>query len=45
MAEAPSDVIRVLGFAGSLRKASYNRALLAAARALAPRPWRSPSST
>jgi chromate reductase len=28
--------IRILGFAGSLRKASYNRSLLAAAQALAP---------
>ncbi|MDB5429609.1 MAG: hypothetical protein JWP35_725 [Caulobacter sp.] len=28
--------IRILGFAGSLRKASYNRSLLAAAKALAP---------
>jgi chromate reductase, NAD(P)H dehydrogenase (quinone) len=31
-----TDPIRVLGFAGSLRKASLNRALLAAARELAP---------
>ena len=36
MADAPSDVVRVLGFAGSLRKASYNRGLLAAAQDLAP---------
>lgn len=31
-----SQPIRILGFAGSLRKASYNRSLLAAAKALAP---------
>lgn len=31
------EQIRVLGFAGSLRKASYNRALLRAAAELAPR--------
>jgi len=36
MADTPSDIVRVLGFAGSLRKASYNRGLLAAAQALAP---------
>ena len=30
------SVIRVLGFAGSPRTASFNRALLAAAKALAP---------
>src|SRR4051812_13513323 len=34
MAEAP--IIRVLGFAGSLRRESYNRALLRAAAGLAP---------
>jgi chromate reductase, NAD(P)H dehydrogenase (quinone) len=34
MSEPP--VVRILGFAGSLRAASFNRALLAAARALAP---------
>ena len=34
MGELP--VVRILGFAGSLRAASYNRALLAAAKALAP---------
>src|SRR2546428_8011970 len=33
MADGP---IRVLGFAGSLRQGSYNRALLRAAQALAP---------
>jgi chromate reductase len=31
-----ADPIRVLGFAGSLRQASYNRALLRAAQGLAP---------
>lgn len=31
-----TDTIRVLGFAGSLRRASYNRALLHAAQGLAP---------
>ncbi|HET6971053.1 MAG TPA: NADPH-dependent FMN reductase [Phenylobacterium sp.] len=31
-----AGVVRVLGFAGSLRKASYNRALLATAAELAP---------
>ena len=31
-----AEPIRVLGFAGSLRRASYNRALLAAAQAAAP---------
>jgi chromate reductase len=36
MAEETAQVIRVLGFAGSLRKASYNRALLEAAKGLAP---------
>ena len=30
------SVVRVLGFAGSLRAASFNRALLAAAKAVAP---------
>lgn len=33
---SPSNTVRVLGFAGSLRKASYNRALLRAAQELAP---------
>lgn len=32
----PSRSVRVLGFAGSLRRASYNRALLRAATELAP---------
>ena len=36
MADPALQPVRVLGFAGSLRKASYNRALLAAARDLAP---------
>ncbi len=38
MANTPdaAGTIRILGFAGSLRKESYNRSLLAAARALAP---------
>ena len=36
MADPTTGVVRVLGFAGSLRKASYNRALLAAAQAAAP---------
>jgi chromate reductase len=36
MAGDPSAPIRVLGFAGSLRRASYNRALLRAAPELAP---------
>jgi chromate reductase len=36
MADDPSTPIRVLGFAGSLRQASYNRALLRAALELAP---------
>jgi chromate reductase len=34
--EAPRAPIRVLGFAGSLRRGSYNRALLRAAQELAP---------
>ena len=33
---APRDVLRVIGIAGSLRRASYNRALLCAAQQLAP---------
>jgi chromate reductase len=33
---APGDVLRVIGIAGSLRRASYNRALLCAAQQLAP---------
>jgi chromate reductase, NAD(P)H dehydrogenase (quinone) len=33
---ADGDVLRVVGIAGSLRRASYNRALLSAARELAP---------
>lgn len=36
MAETPLEPIRVLAFAGSLRKASYNRALIRAAAELAP---------
>ena len=32
----PGDVLRVIGIAGSLRRASYNRALLCAAQQLAP---------
>jgi chromate reductase len=36
MSETAGGVVRVVGFAGSLRKASYNRALLAAAVELAP---------
>jgi len=31
------DVVKILGFAGSLRKSSYNRALLRAAQELVPR--------
>jgi chromate reductase len=33
---APGDSLRVVGIAGSLRRASYNRALLCAAQQLAP---------
>jgi chromate reductase len=36
MTDAPAPPIHVLGFAGSLRAGSYNRALLRAAKALAP---------
>lgn len=36
MTDSADTRLRVLGFAGSLRKASYNRALLAAAAELAP---------
>ena len=35
-ADAPRRALRVLGFAGSLRAQSYNRALLRAAKELAP---------
>jgi chromate reductase, NAD(P)H dehydrogenase (quinone) len=34
--QGSSETIHVLGFAGSLRRASYNRALIRAARELAP---------
>src|SRR3989442_6709305 len=34
--QALNDVLRVVGFAGSLRRGSFNRALLDAARQLAP---------
>jgi len=36
MSMSPTSVVRVLGIAGSLRAASYNRAALRAAQALAP---------
>src|SRR5436190_21220008 len=36
MTDPSTGIVRVLGFAGSLRKTSYNRALLAAAQAAAP---------
>ncbi len=34
--QAVNGVLRVVGFAGSLRRGSFNRALLDAARQLAP---------
>ena len=37
---APEDAFRVVGIAGSLRRASYNRALLCAAQQLAPQSLR-----
>lgn len=37
---SPNGILRVIGIAGSLRRASYNRALLCAAQQLAPRSLR-----